>query len=274
MSEAESSTGATQGTTRVAVVTGASSGIGEATARLLASQGWRCVLLARREDRLRAVAGQIGGDVEVCDVADRDAVEAAATRVLARHPKVHLLVNNAGIPARGSFLTLDADRIELVTRVNYLGGAWCTRAFLPGLEAAVAGGEKADVVNVVSVAGAVAFAPAGPYAAAKHAQLAFSRSAGAALRRRGIGCHAVLPGFLETEGFPQHSVLQSRMLRRFMTDTDAVAHAIVRAVEKDRREVVVPWFPYRLVILAQALFPTLVTRLAGRFTYHRGEQHV
>jgi short-subunit dehydrogenase len=259
---------------RIAVVTGASSGIGEATVRLLASQGWRCVLVARREEVLRAIADEVGGEVEVCDVADRAAVEATAVRVLARHPAVHLLVNNAGIPARGSFLTIDPERIEQVTRVNYLGGAWCTRAFLPGLEAAVAAGAKADVVNIVSVAGAVAFAPAGPYAAAKHAQLAFSRSAGSALRHRGIGCHAVLPGFLETEGFPQHSVLKSRTLRRFMTDTDAVAAAILRSVERNKAEVVVPWFPYRLVMLSQALFPSLVSRLAGRFTYHRGEQHV
>ena len=124
------------------------------------------------------------------------------------------------------------------------------------------------------MAGAVAFAPAGPYAAAKHAQLAFARSAGSALRRRGIRSHAVLPGFLETEGFPQHAVLGSRVLRRFMTDTDGVAAAILRSVERNRSEVVVPWFPYRLVMLAQALFPALTARLASRFTYHRGEPPV
>jgi NAD(P)-dependent dehydrogenase (short-subunit alcohol dehydrogenase family) len=259
---------------RVAVVTGASSGIGEATVRLLASRGWRCVLVARREQLLRAIADEVGGEVEVCDVSDREAVDAVAARVLARHPRIHLLVNNAGVPARGSFLTLEPERIELVMRVNYLGGVWCTRSLLPGLEAAVAAGEKADVVNIVSVAGAVAFSPAGPYAAAKHGQLAFSRSAGAALRRRGIACHAVLPGFLETESFPQHAVLKSRVLRRFLTDTDTVALAILKSVERNRGEVVVPWFPYRLVMLAQALFPTLVSRAAGRFTYHRGEQHV
>jgi short-subunit dehydrogenase len=260
--------------TRIAVVTGASSGIGEATARLLASKGWHCVLVARREDRLRAIADEIGAEVEVCDVSDRHAVAETASRVLARHPRVQLLVNNAGIPARGSFLTIEAERVEQVLQVNYLGGVWCTRSLLPGLEAAVAAGGRAHVVNVVSVAGAVAFAPAGPYAAAKHAQLAFSRSCGSALRRRGIGCSAVLPGFLETEGFPQHAVLKSRTLRRFMTDTDGVAKAILKAVERNRSEIVVPWFPYRLVMLSQALFPSLVSRLAGRFTYHRGEQHV
>jgi NAD(P)-dependent dehydrogenase (short-subunit alcohol dehydrogenase family) len=259
---------------RVAIVTGASSGIGEATARLLAADGWRCVLLARREDRLRALADEIAGDVEVCDVADRDAVDTVAARVLERHGTIHLLVNNAGIAARGSFLTLDPELVELVTAVNYLGGVWCTRAFLPGLEAARAAGERASVVNVVSVAGTVAFAPAGAYAAAKHAQLAFSRSSGEALRRRGITSHAIMPGFLETEGFPQHDVLRSRLLRRFLIDTDDVARAVVEAVEKDKREVTIPWFPYRIVTFAFALAPGLVTRLAGRTTYHRGVQRV
>ncbi len=259
---------------KVAVVTGASSGIGEATARLLASRGWTCVLVARREELLHAIAGEIGGEVEVCDVADRDAVEATALRVLERHAAINLLVNNAGIPARGSFLTIEPERIEQVIDVNYLGCVWCTRAFLPGLEVARAAGGPADVVNLVSVAGTVAFAPAGPYAAAKHAQLAFARSCGAALRRRGIRSHAVLPGFLETEGFPQHAVLRSRLLRRFMTDTDAVAKAILKSVESNRSELTVPWFPYRLFTILQVLFPSLVSRLAARFTYHRGEQQV
>jgi NADP-dependent 3-hydroxy acid dehydrogenase YdfG len=71
---------------RVAVVTGASAGIGEAIARRLAERGWQCVLVARREDRLRALAEEIDGEVELCDVADRDAVDTLAARILGRHP--------------------------------------------------------------------------------------------------------------------------------------------------------------------------------------------
>lgn len=251
---------------RIAVVTGASSGIGEATARLLARKGWWCVLVARREDRLNGLAGEIGGEVELCDVGDREAVDAMASRVLARHPAVHLLVNNAGMPARGTFLTVDPDLVRRVTDVNYLGGVWCTRALLPGLrEAAAAGG--AHVVNVVSVAGTVAFAPAGAYAASKHAQLAYSRSLGAALRGSGIAVHGVLPGFVETDGFPQKGVLKSRLLGRFVIEPPRVAEAIVGAVEKGKREVTVPWFPYRLVSVLQAVAPGLMSRFVGMSDY-------
>src|SRR3954462_7588216 len=104
---------------RVAVVTGASSGIGAETARLLSRRGWHCVLLARRADRLEAVANEIGGEWETCDVSDREAVDRVAAAVTARHPAIGLLVNNAGIPGRADFLHADPERIEQVLRVNY-----------------------------------------------------------------------------------------------------------------------------------------------------------
>ena len=186
---------------RVAVVTGASSGIGAATARALAAGGWHCVLLARRRERLEVLADELGGEFEVCDVGDREAVERVAVAVRGRHPTVHLLVNNAGIPGRASFLDIEPERVEELVRTNYLGGVWCLRAFLPALERA----RPADVVNVVSVAGTVVVPAGGPYSASKHAQLAFSRATAAQLRRRGIRVHTVNPGLVETEGFPQRA---------------------------------------------------------------------
>ena len=252
------------------MVTGASSGIGEATARLLARKGWHCILVARREDRLRALADELGAEVELCDVGDRDAVDAMAARVLERHPAVHLLVNNAGMPARGTFLAVDPDLVRRVVEVNYLGGVWCTRALLPGLRWAASAGTSAHVVNLVSVAGTAAFAPAGAYAASKHAQLAFSRSLAATLRDTGIAVHTILPGFVETEGFPQKGVLRSRLLGRFVIQPPRVAEAVVAAVEKGKREVTVPWFPYRLVSILQVLAPGLIARFSGMSDYRPG----
>lgn len=252
---------------RVAVVTGASSGIGEATARELARRGWLCVVLARRADRLESLAAEIGGEWEVCDVRDRAQVDEVAARVLARHSAVALLVNNAGVPGRGSFVSTSPETVERVLETNYLGGVWCSRAFLPGLRAAAPG---AHVVNVVSIAGTVAFAPAGPYAAAKHAQLAFSRSLAATLRPEGIQVHSILPGFVETEGFKPRTTLKSSVMRRFVIDSEDVANAIVEAVEKGKREVTVPWFPYRPVSMFQALLPGLLARLVGRYGYRPG----
>jgi uncharacterized protein len=245
------------------VITGASSGIGAATARLLAERGWHCVLLARREDRLRALADELGGEYELCDVSDRASVDAAAARVHARHPRIELLVNNAGVPARITFLAGDP---EPALRTNYLGGVWCLRAFLPGLEA----GAPSHVVNVVSVAGEVAFPPSGPYSASKHAQLAFSRATAPQLRPRGIHVHTVKPGFVETEGFPQSTL--PRPLRRLVIGPEDVAEHIVDSIERGRGETTVPRY-YAAAAVIQALFPNVLARAlgirGGRFTIRR-----
>ncbi len=225
-------------------------------------------LLARREDRLRALAEELGGvrpHYEVCDVGRREDVERVAASVLARHPQIHLLVNNAGIPGRAGFTAIDPERLEEVLRVNYLGAVWCLRAFLPGLEAA----GRSDVVNIVSIAGTVAFAPAGPYAASKHAQLAFSRAAAAELRGRGIHVHTVNPGLVETEGFPQAATLRSALVRRLVVGPEHVARHVLKAVKRDKTETFVPRW-YRVAAVAQALAPGLVARLSARFGYRSG----
>src|SRR5712691_2031190 len=246
---------------RVAVITGGSSGIGASLARELMRGGWTCVLVARGEDRLRTLAAELGAEAEVCDVGDRAAVDALAARVTARHPRVKLLVNNAGIPGRADFLAGDPARIENVIRINYLGGVWCLRAFLPALEAAA----PADVVNVVSVAGTVVMPPSGPYGASKHAQLAFSRATAAQLRGRGIRVHTVLPGFAETPGFPQRGVIP-KALEWTVIGPDRIARSIMTAIRRDRREIYVPWF-YRPVTLLQAVVPSAVARVLARGKY-------
>jgi NAD(P)-dependent dehydrogenase (short-subunit alcohol dehydrogenase family) len=231
---------------RVAVVTGASSGIGAALCRALRGQGWHVVGLSR------SVAAD-ADEHEACDVTDRSSVDGAATRVLERHPQIGLLVNNAGIPARGGFLDTDAERIEAVIDTNYLGSVWVVRAFLPGL------GQGTKVVNVVSVAGTVAD---GPYSASKHAQLAFSRSIGMELASRGTTVLTVNPGFIETPGFPQRTKLPFP-LRRLVVDPPFVAERIVEALTKDRREIFVPRW-YRPFAWLQALFPGAIARARAR----------
>jgi uncharacterized protein len=242
---------------RVAVVTGASSGIGAEIARLLAARGDLCVLLARRTDRLEALAEEIGGEAETCDVADRLAVEAVAARILERHPRIEVLVNNAGVSGRVRFLDGDPERIERVIRINYLGSVWCLRAFLPGLRAAA----PSDVVNIVSVAGAVAGPPSGPYSASKHAQLAFSRTVAAELREEGIRVHTVKPGFAETEGFPQAWL--PGPAQRLVIGPEEVAAHVLRSLEKGRGETTVPWY-YGPVGTLQDLMPNVFTRVLSR----------
>jgi uncharacterized protein len=190
---------------------------------------------------------------EECDVSERAAVEEVAARVLERHPRIDLLVNNAGVAAGGSFLTVEPERIEQTIRVNYLGSVWATLAFLPGL------GQGSHVVNLVSVAGTVAD---GPYSASKHAQLAFSRSLALELAPRGIKVHTVNPGYVETEGFPQRERF-GRLLGRLVIDPPVVVERLLAAVDKDRREITVPRW-YRPAAWVQALAPGALANARAR----------
>ena len=190
---------------------------------------------------------------EECDVGDRDAVYAAAARVLERHPKIDLLVCNAGVGARGSYLTAESERIEQVIRVNYLGAVWTALAFLPGL------GEGSHLVNVVSVAGMVAD---GPYSASKHAQLALSRSLAVELAPRGIRVHTVNPGFVETPGFPQRQRVPW-WFYRFVAKPPLIVARLLDAIDKDKREIIVPRW-YRSITWLQALAPGFVARARAR----------
>jgi NAD(P)-dependent dehydrogenase (short-subunit alcohol dehydrogenase family) len=212
--------------------------------RALRARGTLLVGLSRRPSE--------ADEHEECDVSDRDAVEAVAARVLERHPRIDLLVNNAGVGARGNYLTVEPEVIERVISVNYLGSVWPTLAFLPGL------GRGSHVVNVVSVAGTVA---GGPYSASKHAQLAFSRSITVELAPRGISVHTVNPGFVETEGFPQRNHLG--LLARVVVDPPFVVQRLLEAVDKDKPEIFVPRW-YRPVAWGQALAPGLISRVRSR----------
>jgi short-subunit dehydrogenase len=242
---------------QVAVVTGGSSGIGAAIARTLAGRGWQLVLLARGEERLAEVAGELGAEHEVCDVADRAEVERVAAAVRERHPSIRLLVNNAGIPGGGGFLDLEPDQIEKLVRTNYLGSVWCLRAFLPALEA----GAPADLVNIASVAGTIAAGHSGPYSASKHAQLAFSRSVGVELAGSGITVHTVIPGLIDTPGFPNRARFRSRLLQGLVADPELVADQVVRGIERNRLEQFVPRW-YRPAAIVQAAAPGLLARAA------------
>jgi NAD(P)-dependent dehydrogenase (short-subunit alcohol dehydrogenase family) len=236
---------------RVAVVTGASSGIGAELCRQLAARGWHVVGLSRRP-------APDAHEHEHCDVSDHEAIAAVAARVLERHPRIDLLVNNAGMKGPPLFAGADPAELEAHVRTNYLGSVWCLNAFLPGL------GRGSHVVNMVSVAGTFAY---GPYSATKHAQLAFSRSVAIELAERGISVHTINPGFVETPGFPQEGRFPFPW-RYLVAYPPLVAERTLRAIEFDQREIVVPRW-YAPASWTQAVLPGLVARVLGRIGHIR-----
>lgn len=180
---------------RVAVVTGASSGIGAATARRLASEGFLVHLAARRTDRIEILAAEIGGVATECDVTDRAAVARLAERV---GPTAHVLVNNAG-GAFGAETVEDGDPDDWARMfdVNVLGTLHVTQALLPALRESGEG----IVINVGSTAGRVVYEGGGGYTAAKHALKALTGTLRLELCGEPIRVTEVAPGMVRTEGF-------------------------------------------------------------------------
>jgi NADP-dependent 3-hydroxy acid dehydrogenase YdfG len=180
---------------RSALVTGASSGIGAATARRLAAEGFLVHCAARRTDRIEALAAEIGGVATACDVTDRDSVAALAAAV---GPVLHVLVNNAG-GAFGSETVEAADPHDWAAMydVNVLGTLHVTQALLPALRASGDG----LVVNVGSTAGRVVYEGGGGYTAAKHALKALTGTLRLELSGEPIRVTEVAPGMVKTDEF-------------------------------------------------------------------------
>jgi NADP-dependent 3-hydroxy acid dehydrogenase YdfG len=175
-----------------AVVTGASSGIGAATAAALAAEGFHVVLGARRLDRLLEVAEPIGGTARSLDVTDPASVEAFAAAV----PDARVLVNNAGGALGRDFIAqADLDHWTWMYEVNVLGAARVTKAFLPALEASGDG----HVVVVGSIAGFETYSGGAGYTAAKHAERAFVRTLRVELLGKPVRVTEINPGLVETE---------------------------------------------------------------------------
>jgi len=177
---------------RIAVVTGASSGIGAATARALAGDGFEVVLGARRLERLQALAAEIGGRAVELDVTDQESVEALAAMV----PACDVLVNNAG-GALGlePLAEADEEKWRQMYESNVLGTMRMTRALLPALTAASDG----HVVNVTSIAGFETYRGGAGYTAAKHAQRALTRTLRLELLGQPVRVTEIAPGMVETE---------------------------------------------------------------------------
>ena len=190
----------------VALVTGASSGIGEATAEILAQHGAAVALVARRIDRLDDLAAKLKSDGAPvlpiqADVANRDEAYEAVDRVAAEFGRLDIVINNAGVMLLGPIENAPVEEWERMVNVNLLGLLYCSKAALPHLLKAADGEPRgvADLVNVSSVAGRVPRLGSGVYNATKHAVGAFSESLRQEVTGRHVRVSLVEPGAVTTE---------------------------------------------------------------------------
>jgi short-subunit dehydrogenase len=247
------------------IVTGASSGIGAQLARDLAARGMRVALLARRAERLEALAAELrraGGEVVAvpCDVAERGSVEAAVRTALDRWGRVDLLVNSAGYVRHVLFKDHEVDDIERMMRTNYLGTVWATKAVLPAMRARGRGW----IVNVSSVAGKLGQPDEAAYSATKFAVAGLSEALVYELEPLGIHVMTVYPTLVRTEMFTPDVLarMPERALRSFIEPPD-FSRQVLRALEQGRYEVTVPRY-VGIAYAIRALLPRFHRRMTAR----------
>jgi short-subunit dehydrogenase len=248
----------------VALVTGASSGIGAAFARRLAAAGSDLVVVARRRDRLAALAAELGSgagcrvETLVADLTDPDQLAVVEARLRDPARPVDLLVNNAGVGGHGRFAELPVDEEERRIRLNVLAPVRLASAALPGMIERGRGG----IVNVSSISGEQPIPYVATYSATKAYLTSFSESLHEEVRGQGVTVVAVLPGFTRTE-FHDSADMSRSLPGPMWMSSDAVAEGALDALAKGRA-VCVPGAGYRgLVVLARHAPRGLVRRVAG-----------
>jgi short-subunit dehydrogenase len=233
---------------QVALITGASGGIGQATARELARQGASVVLAARRADLLDALATELGASgVEALtvptDLTDSTQIEPLVERAVERFGRIDILVNNAGIGSSRSLAKTAPDAIRRELEVNLVGAILLTRIVLPGMLER----RRGAIISIASVAGHVAVEPL--YSATKFGIRGFSYALRRQLRGSGVTVSVVSPGFIRTP--------MTRGNKAPMPGPEVVARRIAKLVRKPKREVIVPGI-YRVAVWFERYLPWLV----------------
>ncbi len=233
---------------RIALVTGASRGIGRAIALALGRAGASVALVARNRDQLAEVAARVGGEralVVPADLADLGQLRGVVDATLTRFGRIDVLVNNAGIASSHDFLKTDVETVARTVDLNYRAPAVLTRLVVEGMAARRFG----HIVNVASLAGVVGIPGEPTYSGTKAALRLFTVSLRLELAEHRIGLTDVVLGFVTTDLLDQaevnprvHRFFERGRQLRMMVDTppEAVAAAVVRAIERRQDVVVLP----------------------------------
>ena len=249
---------------KIVVITGASSGIGEASAIQFAKKGAHIVLVSRREDKLLAVKKKISKFnvntlVCPCDVSQKSQVKQMSKNVLDKFGRIDILVNNAGFVIYGKVNELSIEEIESQMFTNYFGMIYCIKNFLPIMLEQNSG----HIVNVASVGASFGVPGIAAYCATKYAMLGFSEGLKHELHGTKIGVTVVSPIMVRTNLF-EHPSFENFTKRAtgISLSSDAVAKAVVKAANSKRLEIVVPSVA-RAGIWAKHTFPFFINPIIG-----------
>src|ERR1700760_2056194 len=248
---------------KVAVITGASMGIGEAIAKLFLQEGAKVVLCARDLARTKEAEQRIGGGANTlslsCDVSKREQIDALIAETLKRFGRIEIFVNNAGFGLNDSVADMDMADFRRMFDTNLFGAVDCMQAVIPLMRQQGSG----DIVNISSVSGHIATPYMSGYAATKHAMNAIGKAARMELLRHNINVLTVCPGYIATD-FVKNMSKGKNPQRvgssvKYAVTPDVVANATLNGLLKRKREVIVPKF-YKLFIKLYQTSPSMVER--------------
>jgi short-subunit dehydrogenase len=244
----------------VAVVTGASRGIGREVARQAAAKGARVGLVARSRADLETVLAEIGGRgaVATADVADRAATEAALAELTDALGPIDILVNNAGIGAWGRVTDTPVEEFERLVRVNYFSAVYATKAVLPSMIER----RRGHIVNLASIAGRIGAPLEAAYSGSKFAMVGFTEALAFEVRPLGIGVSMVNPGPVETEFFKTRGHAYEGSYPKPVSAL-RVAEAVIEVVEHDGLERIIPR-SLRPAVVVRHMLPPLYRRGTAR----------
>jgi uncharacterized protein len=236
----------------VALITGASRGIGREVARAAARRGAAVGLVARSGDELARMLAEMGGKgaFTVADVSDRNDVARAVAEISSSLGPIDILVNNAGIGAYGPFETEDIDMFERLVRVNYFGTLYAMKAVVPEMLSRGRG----HIVNVASIAGRIGAPFEAAYSASKFAVVGLSEAADIELAPRGVRVSLVNPGPVDTGFFEARGAPYARKTPKPVA-ASAVAKTVIAAVEDNRAEQYIPRWLRGAVLARHAAAP-------------------
>jgi len=266
---------------KVVIVTGASSGIGEATARQFGLEGARVVLAARRVDRLESLAQEIGATgtgaetlVVQADLSKLEDIQSLINQTLNQFGRIDVLVNNAGFGRLDWLENLDPRKdIQSQFDVNVLGVVQTTRQALPVMIKQRSG----HIINMCSMAGLVATPTYTIYAACKHAVHGFSEALRREVKPWGIDVSMIYPGGVKTE-FSEHAGIKRKTKattpKFLLLSAEDVGKAVVQLVRRPRAMWIIPWL-WSLTALLNKLFPSIVDYTTiNRFTIPEREEEL
>jgi short-subunit dehydrogenase len=246
---------------KVAVITGASMGIGEAVAKLFADRGASVVLLSRDAERAEAARGRVGHAERTlalaCDVRNREEIDRVVGLTLHHFQRIDVWINNAGHGILDSVANVDMSAVRETFETNFFGALEAMQAVIPVMKQQGSGA----IINISSVAGHIPIPFHAVYSATKFAMNAIGKAARIELRSSGINVLTVCPGYVRTD-FSKNSVKgkeqkQVRPARVRGITVERVANAVLQGYLKQKGEVVVPWFMHPVIKIYQ-LFPGLV----------------